>query len=90
MDLNYSTAKTLIRRFKTRGQKLNKEFIVGCSRWFEIYDCPSQPRCGYQPLAIDNFASNNTPSSSPQHTESPFGEFSFQHVELLQQVLFKE
>jgi hypothetical protein len=90
MDLNYSTAKTLIRRFKTRGQKLNKEFIVGCSRWFEIYDCPSQPRCGYQPLAIDNFASNNTPSSSPQHTEPPFGEFSFQQVELLQQVLFKE
>jgi hypothetical protein len=90
MQLNYSTAKTLIRRFKTRGQKLNKEFIVGCSRWFEIYDSPSQPRCSYQSLATDNFASSHTPSSSPQHTESPQVECSFQQVELLQQVLFKE
>lgn len=47
LGINYSTAKTLIRRFKTRGHKLNKEFIIGCSQWFDHYENKDLKRCTY-------------------------------------------
>ena len=46
LEINYSTAKTLMRRFKTRGEKINHVFFAGVDNWFRVYGA-QRKRCGY-------------------------------------------
>ena len=101
LNLNYSTAKTLIRRFKTRGHKLNHEFIIGCSLWFDIYELQTRKRCTY--ISI-NHPEKTKPNDKKERAKLPLNSDNSQdisseitkmpprptYVTLLQQVLFTE
>lgn len=47
LGINYSTAKTLMRKFKNCGEELNMEILKGISDWFEIYSIERE-RCAYK------------------------------------------
>lgn len=37
LGINYSTAKTLMRKFKNTGEDMNYDVLRGISDWFENY-----------------------------------------------------
>jgi hypothetical protein len=53
LNINYSTAKTLMRKFKRYGEPLKEEVILGISQWYDIYR-HERGRCGYRAIDTNN------------------------------------
>jgi len=45
--MNYSTAKTILRKYKYEGNELNLEALIGISHWYENY-AERKVRCSYR------------------------------------------
>jgi hypothetical protein len=104
LDINYSTAKTLMRRFKNYGEDIDMQILKGISDWFEIYEVERE-RCTYKTIENTKIEEERRPKKARKETGESMSSFTkieneIEHllqeratptpITILQQVFFRE
>ena len=68
MRINYSTAKTFMRKYYKYGYDIDEPFVESIVHWYGVYASEKShqlQRCGYRCISVPSSSSSSSSNESP-------------------------